>query len=92
LPEATTVKRFTLLTLLLASSSLVAAPAPFQKSQRKAERPAAVQKAAAVVLMGEEVAVAKVVGVWAKLPQRERLRQLQQQPQPAQPPNADPPG
>jgi len=85
------MKRLALLALLLASSPLVAAPAPVPKPQRKPQRPAAGQKAAAVVLMGEEVAVAKVAVLWAKLPQRERVRLLQQQPQPAQPPNADPP-
>ena len=37
------MKRLALLALLLASSSVVAAPAPIQKAKRKAERPAAVQ-------------------------------------------------
>jgi hypothetical protein len=86
------VKRLALLALLLASSSLVAAPAPPPKPQRKAERPVAVQTSAAVVLnTGDEIDVANVALLWAKLPERLR-RQLQQQLQPAQPPNADPPG
>jgi len=51
------VKRLALFALLLASSSLVAAPAPLTKSQRKAERPAAAQTPARPDAEGVEVAV-----------------------------------
>jgi hypothetical protein len=81
------VKCLALLVLLLVASSVAAAPAPSPKPKRKAERPAAVQTSAAVLNTSEEIDVANVALLWAKLPERLR-RQLQ----PAQPPNADPPG
>jgi hypothetical protein len=87
------VKRLALLALLLASSSLVAAPAPIQKPQRKAERPVAQQ----------DKAVITDVAVWnlangQQLRGRGRavvffaVRAAQPQQVPAQPKNADPPG
>jgi hypothetical protein len=80
------VKRLALLALLLASSCVVAAPAPSPKPQRKAER-AAVQQTSVVILDGiDEVVIVNVnvqpLGAPLLLPPMA----------PAQPPNADPPG
>jgi hypothetical protein len=85
------VKRLALVALLLASSSLVAAPAPVPKPQRKPERPAVVQAPAlpdaegvvevAVVNLGvvaQPINAVVVIGAAVQAP--------------AQPPNADPPG
>jgi hypothetical protein len=82
------VKRLVLLALLVASSSLVAAPAPMPKPQRKAERPSVVQRVY-VIDFADSGAVENLVVI------RQALGGLQQVPppqQPAQPPNADPPG
>jgi hypothetical protein len=77
------VKRLALLALLLASSPLVAAPAPLPKPQRKAERPAPVVRK--VVYVYEAAAV---------VPRRQPVRWvvIVHPAPPAQPPNADPPG
>jgi hypothetical protein len=86
------VKRLTLLTLLLASSSAVAAPAPLSKPQRKAERPPARQDEAVLVW---EAAVLNNVNA-QQFRARVVVFRLVAQPAPvqapAQPPNADPPG
>ena len=85
------MKRLALLTLLLASSSVVAAPAPVPKPQRKAERPAAVQTPTVLILdeidMGFRVLVANV-----QLNAQPLGAPLLLPPLPTQPPNADPPG
>jgi uncharacterized protein (DUF2252 family) len=84
--EGTAVKRLALLALLLASSSVVAAPAPLPKPQRKPERPAARQARVVVIESLDVVVVVNLnvqpLGAPLLLPPLE----------PAQPPNADPPG
>jgi hypothetical protein len=84
------VKRLSMLALLLASSSLVAASAPLPKPQRRAERLAR-QSGPPLVEFIEDVAVPNlnVVGVAIGAIQAapRAVRQA-----PAQPPDADPPG
>jgi hypothetical protein len=88
LPEVSDVKRLALLALLLASSSLVAAPAPLQKTHRKAERLAARQDAA-----GDRAEVEVVVVNLGFVGQIGANVVIGAAPQaPAQPRNADPPG
>ena len=82
------MKRIALLALLLASSSVVAAPAPIQKAKRKAERPA-VQAPARPDAEGVEVVVVNL-GVVAQPINAVVIGAAVQAP--AQPPNADPPG
>jgi hypothetical protein len=82
------VKRLALVALLLASPSLVAAPAPMPKPQRKAERPAAGQSAALVIESSDDVVVVNFGG---NVPLG-AIRPAPPPPAPAQPPNADPPG
>jgi hypothetical protein len=88
------VKRLTLLALLLASSSLVAAPAPVPKPQRRAERPPARQDEA--VLIWEAAVMNNVNAQQFRGRARVVVFRLVAQPPPvqapAQPPNADPPG
>ena len=87
------MKRLALLALLLASSSLVAAPAPVPKPQRKEERPPAQQNEAVVthkVVMNQRGARQLCVRVRAGVFVAAQVPQPQQAP--AQPPNADPPG
>ena len=84
------MKRLALLALLLASSSVVAAPAPLQKPQRKPERPAAAQTPARPDAEGVEVAVVNL-GFVAQPINAVVVIGAAIQP-PAQPPNADPPG
>ena len=85
------MKRLSLLALLLASSSLVAAPAPFAKPQRKPERPATRQHPTFVVERIEEVLVPnfQLVGLAIGAAQPAPPPPFQA---PAQPRNADPPG
>jgi hypothetical protein len=87
------MKRLALLALLLASSSLVAAPAPVPKPQRKAERPPARQDEA--VLIWEAAVMNNVNAQQFRGRARAVVFRLVAPPQvqaPAQPPNADPPG
>lgn len=81
------MKRLALLALLLAAPSIVAAPAPVPKPQRKAERPAVMIRK--VIYFVEEVRGVPLppVMVWNVVPNP--LPPVQA---PAQPPNADPPG
>jgi hypothetical protein len=86
--EGQAVKRLALLALMLASSSVVAAPAPVPKPQRGPERPAARQGVAHVPDFDPRGAgfarwrvVAQPAAVF-KVPAQE----------PAQPPDAAPPG
>jgi hypothetical protein len=88
--EGTAVKRLALLALLLASSALVAAPAPLPKPQRKAERPAPARKPARLDLDGFDVVVVVNLGVVAQPINAVVIGAAVQAP--AQPPNADPPG
>jgi hypothetical protein len=89
------MKRLALVALLLVSSSLVAAPAPVPKPQRKPERPAARQSSVTdglddllIMKLGQvQGRQAARVQMWARL-----VQAAQAQAQPAQPPNADPPG
>src|SRR5262249_58318785 len=85
--EGWNVKRLALLALLLAAPSIVAAPAPVPKPQRKAERPAVMIRK--VIYFVEEVRGVPLppVMVWNVVPNP--LPPVQA---PAQPPNADPPG
>jgi hypothetical protein len=80
------VKRLALFALLLASSSLVAAPAPVPKPQRKPDRPAAQQPILYVDVI-EEVVVPNFNVVGVAIGAIQPARQA-----PTQPPNADPPG
>jgi hypothetical protein len=75
-----------LLALLLASSSLVAAPAPVPKPQRKPERPAVRPSVTYVPDVDPHVIVN-----WRVRPQPAAVFKVPVQ-TPAQPPNADPPG
>jgi hypothetical protein len=85
------MKRLALIALLLASSSLVAAPAPVQKPQRKPERPAA-RQSGAVVPSGIDDLVLGRLNARQAVKVRLLLAVQVQQVLPAQPPNADPPG
>jgi hypothetical protein len=90
------MKRLALLALLLASSSLVAAPAPVPKPQRKPERSPPPSSCGFAVTAGPgEVEVFKLarrqvvlVGFIAPPP----VNAPAPVQAPAQPPNADPPG
>jgi hypothetical protein len=84
------VKQLALLSLLLASSSLLAAPAPIQKAKKKAERPAAVQAPARPDAEGVEIAVVNLGFVAQPINAVVVIGAAVQAP--AQPPNADPPG
>jgi hypothetical protein len=80
------VKRLTLLALLLASSSLVGAPSPMPKAQRKVERPAVRPS----VVHVPDVDPHMIVN-WRVIPQPAAVFKVPAQ-EAAQPPNADPPG
>jgi hypothetical protein len=82
------VKRLALLALLLASSCVVAAPAPLPKAKRKAERAAAVQQPAAYVVYGTDEQV--LVGFRINVPPLGPAQPAPPQ-APAQPLNPDPP-
>jgi len=82
------MRRLALLTLLLASSALVAAPAPLPKPQRKTERAAAGQTGARALLADLDFDGA--VAVWGGVIFPNPAPPPPQKP--AQPPNADPPG
>src|SRR4051812_12524928 len=80
-----------LLALLLASSSLVAAPAPVPKPQRKPARPASTSQAARQLLDSIDEPVLRV---WRVNAQQQALQwaPLLLPPTPTQPPTAAPPG
>ena len=82
------MKNLALLALLLVSSSLVAAPAPVPKPQRKAERPAARQSVAYVPDFDSHGAG---FARWRVMAQPAAVFKVPAQ-EPAQPLNADPPG
>jgi hypothetical protein len=87
------VKRLALPALLLASSSLVAAPAPFEKPRGKAERPAPARKAAVSDLDGLDEAVIANAGFAGQFLGAVAGAALARPAQaPAQSPSADPPG
>jgi hypothetical protein len=83
------VKRLALLTLLLASSSLVAAPAPLPKPQRKAERLAPAQQQGAPV--PDEGIAERIRFVMLAMAAAQPVLPPPGQ-APALPKNADPPG
>jgi hypothetical protein len=88
--EGQAVKRLALLALRPGPSSIVAAPAPLAKPQGKVERPGAAQQSAVVVVESSD----EVVGVnFAFMGQQGGgPPPVPVAVQPAQPPNADPPG
>jgi hypothetical protein len=80
------VKRLALLAMLLASSSLLAAPAPLKKPQRKPERPVVRPSVVHVPDIDPHVIVN-----WRVIPQPAAVFKVPAQ-EAAQPPSADPPG